>query len=321
VQDGKRVPRGDPFAYYPPIIPKATFDSARAMVGSRDATKTRKQSPHFQIWQGIGKCALCGSPLHSYSNGRKDAPVYMRCYNAKKGICTAGSIRADTLEPVFKEMLAKLNVLALVQSSARAISSKLDAVIGELIGERAKLAEFAADYKARASATIRDLIYEAEATIARLEASEATLHADLAADEVIDKADFIARLDLESYPGRSRANNILKRLKVEVMIDTTTPRFHVHKDSQPEFDLHLDRASQLVSSPHTPEQFETMKRQDRPLLPAIMEYHRKRRQAAGIPEPTWEPGSDVDVGTHPDPQEAWDWSDAVFEPDELTPRE
>jgi DNA invertase Pin-like site-specific DNA recombinase len=235
----KRIPRGEPIlGYYPPIIDRATFDSARAAVSGRFSSKTRKQSPRFQLWQGIGQCALCGSPLHSYSNGRKDAPTYLRCYDAKKGTCTAGSIRVDSLEPVFKEILAKLNVLALVQSSASTINAKLEAVTGQLIGERAKLKDFKATYAAKQSSTILDLIYETEAAISMLEAQEATHVADLAADQIIDKADFFARLDLESYAGRSRANSILKRLKVSVLIDPATPpRFHVLKDSTPVFDL------------------------------------------------------------------------------------
>jgi DNA invertase Pin-like site-specific DNA recombinase len=315
-----RVPRGDPINYYPPIIDKTLFDSARAAVTARFIARGGKQSPRFQIWQGIAKCYLCGGAMHTFNKGAKSvATGYIRCYNAKKRACTAKQIRLDHTELAFKEMLAKLNVLALVQSSARAISAKLDAVMGELIGERTKLAAFTADYNDHVSPTIRNLIYATEATIARLEASEATLQAELAADQVIDKADFFARLDLESYPGRARANGILKRLKVEVMIDTTTPRYHVRKDSQPVFDLHFDRFAKLVSTPHTPEQFETMKQQDAPSLSSIMEYHRKRRQAAGIAEPTWEPGSDNDVGTHADEQEAWDWAGAVFDPDELPP--
>lgn len=243
-EDGKRAPRGDPIiGYYPPIIHKATFDSARAAVSGRDATKTRKQSRTYQIWQGIGKCSICGSPLHSYSNGRKDAPMYMRCYNAKKGLCTAGSVRADTLEPVFKEMLAKLNVLALVQSSASTINAKLEAVTGELIGERAKLAKLKTTYKERQSDTVLSLIYETEDIIAALVAQQDKHNADLAADQIVDKADFFARLDLASFAGRARANSILKRLKIQVFIDAPANLYGVNRDGIRVLDIYYNADS------------------------------------------------------------------------------
>jgi DNA invertase Pin-like site-specific DNA recombinase len=316
-KDGKRVPRGDPISnYYPAIIDKATFDSVRAVVSSRNAAKTRKQSPTFQIWQGISRCALCGNPLHSYSNGRKDAPVYLRCFNAKKGLCTAGSIRADKLEPVFKEMLAKLNVLALVQSSASTINAKLEAVMGELIAARTKLAKLKATYKERDSDTVLSLIYETEDTIAALVAQEDRYTADLAADQIVDKDDFFARLDLVSFAGRSRANGIVKRLKVEVRIDTATPRYYVIRDGQSEFDLYYDWQEQLVSLPHTSDQFETMKEQDAPTISAMVRANRKRKPLA----PAWQLGPADDVGTHAEGIKPMDWGTAPFDPDELTPR-
>jgi hypothetical protein len=85
-----------------------------------------------------------------------------------------------------------------VQSSSTAIAAQLEAVTGKPIAEREKLAEFAAAYKKRQSGTVLDLIYEAEAAIQRLEADDVRLHAELAADQIVDKADFFARLDLES---------------------------------------------------------------------------------------------------------------------------
>jgi len=271
-EDGKRVPRGEPITgYYPAIIDKGTFDSARAAVSSRDATKSRKQSRTYQIWQGIGKCALCDSPLHSYSNGRKDAPMYLRCYNAKKGLCTAGSIRAEMLEPVFKEMLAKLNVLALVQSSASTINAKLSAVLGELIGERAKLAKLKAAYKERQSETVLSLIYEAEDAIATLAAQEEQHNADLAADQIVDKEDFFARLDLESFAGRSRANSIVKRLKVAVAINTATHSYGVDRDGVRILDIIDSPIHGLLFYPAAADARSVVQTQERTFTPALID--------------------------------------------------
>lgn len=273
-EDGERVPRGESIPFYPAIIDRTLYDQAKAATAGRDAAKARKQTPDYQIWQGIARCALCGSPLHSYSNGRKpkegQSPArWMRCYNAKKAKCTAGSIAVAKTEPVFKEILAKLNVLALVKSSANAISTKLDVVTGKLIAERANLADYKATYAAKRSSTILDLIYETEAVIEALVTQEQTLIADLAADQVIDKEEFFAKLDLHSFPGRSRANSILKRLKVQVDIDTAANRYRVVKDGEPVFDI-IDHGTGYRFYPGNSELNGTIQRQEGTFTPYLV---------------------------------------------------
>jgi DNA invertase Pin-like site-specific DNA recombinase len=241
-EDGKRVKRGEPTKLYPQIIDHATFEAARGAVAGRNAGKARKQTPEFQIWQGIAKCEYCGSPMHTYGNGRKPkegetAPRWMRCYNAKKAKCEAGSIAVKSMEPVFAEILAKLNILALIQSSAAAINARLEVVTGQLVTERSKLTDITKDYAETRSPTLRAMLLGTEATVLALEEQEKQHLADLAADQIIDKADFFARLDLKSFPGRSRANGILKRLQVEVGIDPAQRRFHVRKAGVPVLDL------------------------------------------------------------------------------------
>jgi DNA invertase Pin-like site-specific DNA recombinase len=254
-ENGKRVPRGEPIKdYYPPIIDSDTFEKARIAVATRNSTKARKQTAEFQVWQGLAVCALCGSPLHSYSNGRKPAEGqkairWMRCYAAKKAKCDAGSIQVNKLEPVFKEILAKLNILALVQSSASEINAKLEVVSGKLVAERAKLADFKNAYAKRRSETVLSLIYETEEAVEALETQEKDYMTDLAADKIVDKEDFFARLDLHSFPGRSRANSILKRLKVKIGINTIQQRFHVIKDGKPAFDLVLVKEDSTIAYP------------------------------------------------------------------------
>ncbi len=282
--DGKRVKRGEAFMFYPAIIDRGTFERAQGAVAGRNAGKARKQTPEFQIWQGIAKCQLCGSPMHTYGNGRKPkegeaAFRWMRCYNAKKGKCMAGSISVRSIEPIFPEILAKLNILALVQSSTTAINAKLELVTGQLLAERAKLNDIARDYADTRSPTLRGMLLETESAVLALEAREQAYLADLAADQIIDKADFFARLDLKTYVGRSRANSILKRLKVETLIDTAQPRFSILKDSQSQFDLFYDSSNRLTVLPATPEQFQTMKQQDVLTVASVSAYHAARRAA------------------------------------------
>ena len=271
--DGKRVPRGKAFMFYPPIIDQETFERAKAATAGRNAGKSRMQTPEFQVWQGIAKCARCGSPMHTYGNGRKPkegqtAPRWMRCYAAKKAKCDTASISVQSIEPVFAEILAKLNILALVQSSASAINAKLEVVTGQLIAERAKLTDIAKDYTETRSPILRALLLEAEAVVLALEKQEQQHLADLAADQIIDKADFFARLDLHSFPGRSRANSILKRLQVEVGIDTAQRRFHVRKAGVPVFDL-LERAEGFLAYPANNEFNALIQKQDGSFTPLL----------------------------------------------------
>lgn len=275
-ENGKRVPRGEPIKdYYPPIIDSDTFEKARIAVATRNSTKARKQTAEFQVWQGLAVCALCGSPLHSYSNGRKPAEGqkairWMRCYAAKKAKCDAGSIQVNKLEPVFKEILAKLNILALVQSSASEINAKLEVVSGKLVAERAKLADFRSAYATRRSGTVLSLIYETEEAVEALEVQEKDYMTDLAADKIVDKEDFFARLDLHSFPGRSRANSILKRLKVKIGINTTQQRFHVIKDGKPAFDLVLFGREKTVAHSNDTEYRTIIQIQDGTFTPFII---------------------------------------------------
>jgi DNA invertase Pin-like site-specific DNA recombinase len=272
-ENGKRVPRGEPIKdYYPTIIDSDLFEKARIAVATRSSTKARKQTAEFQVWQGLAICALCGSPLHSYSNGRKPAEGqkairWMRCYAAKKAKCGAGSIQVNKLEPVFKEILAKLNILALVQSSASEINAKLEVVSGKLVAERAKLADFRNAYATRRSETVLSLIYETEEAVEALEVQEKDYMSDLAADKIVDKEDFFARLDLHSFPGRSRANSILKRLKVKIGINTTQQRFHVIKDGKPAFDLVLVKEDSTIAYPADREHSAIIQTQDGTFTP------------------------------------------------------
>ena len=67
----------------------------------------------------------------------------------------------------------------------------------------------------------------------------------LATNQIIDKDEFFAKLDLKTVPGRSRANSVLKRLKVSVLIDPAQHQYDVVKDGVLAF-VAIDR---LADSP------------------------------------------------------------------------
>lgn len=285
----KRVPRGEPIPnYYPPVISKDLFDQAKAAVSGRDRAKAKKQSLRFNLWQGIAICDVCESALHTYGNGRPNAPGYMRCYNAKKGVCTAASVKVEKSEKVFKEMLAKLNVLALVQSSSSSINAKLEATTGQLIRERSKLKEFKLALMEKYSKTIHDIVSEIEETIKTLEARENEFLAELAVDSIVDKEDFFSRLDLESFAGRSRANSILKRLSIKVRIETFYGFYRVQREGKEVLVLQYTDDEEIVFHPATSEVQGIVMNQEGDWLPPLdtgVNY-------AGVDDPGYEDEDD-----------------------------
>jgi len=94
----------------------------------------------------------------------------------------------------------------------------ITALNGQLSKEREKIVGYAESLRARHSQTIDDLNYECEQLILRLEREKEALLMKLASETIIDKADFISKLDLVSYSGRYRANELLKSLNIRVAI-------------------------------------------------------------------------------------------------------
>jgi DNA invertase Pin-like site-specific DNA recombinase len=308
-----RKPSGKPITdFYPNVINQLLFDQAQEANWLRKATGTTKQpKEYYNVWQGIGKCARCHGPLHIRDK------TYLICYRTRIGDCDGKYIRLDGAEHFYREILAKVNGLSLVQASS-------DELRDQLLQERSKLAaqeHERDDYKAllqkaRSPATF-DLLLEVEAAIENTRTGIAGLMRNLAQETIVDKDDFFARLDLTSKQGRNKSNVLLKQLGVEVFIDAGV--YQIVQTGTPLFDLSKDWAGRITSMPHTDEQFETIKQQDDPSLDHYIEIDKRRRQAAGIPEPTWQPGRETDPAT-PETQEPWDWEGAVFDPDEVNSR-
>ena len=212
----ERVKVGEPITgLYQPIIDEQTFYEAQQATTDRFITGAKKQSRQYNVWQKILKCTRCHAALNVYTKGAKQPP-YLRCYEAGKGKCDARSIRLDRADEVFKELLTKVNSLALVQSDARSLQAQLNEVKGRMVERQRVRAETLDFLRARPSSTLRAEVADADDEIARLEEKELELEKALAADRITNKEDFFARLDLVSREGRARANELLKRLGILV---------------------------------------------------------------------------------------------------------
>ena len=137
----KRQPVGEPIQnYYPSVIDAETYAAAKQAVQDRFTSRTGRQTQRFHVWQHLAKCALCRGPIHIYTKGSENGS--MRCYNAKKGICKAGSVKLKPSEEVFKEILAKLGNRSLIQASSAKLERDRLTLAGKLAIEEARLKHF-----------------------------------------------------------------------------------------------------------------------------------------------------------------------------------
>lgn len=81
---------------------------------SRKTHTITRTTTNFNVIAGILNCFKCGSAMHLQGqHGRK----YYKCSKTTRGMCVAGIISAPRSEAVFKELLAKVDSLSLVQDS------------------------------------------------------------------------------------------------------------------------------------------------------------------------------------------------------------
>jgi len=262
-----RIPVGDPIpGYYPAIVDRSTFNQALEATHGRRVGGATNPTEHYNLWQGISKCALCQGSMHKINKGRPPrGNNYLHCINARKGICAAKHVRLDQSEIVFKEILAKVDSLSLVQDSSAAIEKLILASKGQLFEQETKLAECKASLSRRITSIVEDLAYECEQQIKALKKEIAALDIELASESIVDKQHFFSKLDLESYEGRYRANGLLKRLKILIFIDAEIGRvsYVAVQDSQPVLGLN-DENGTITATPFTIDQLGRVKDQDFP---------------------------------------------------------
>jgi DNA invertase Pin-like site-specific DNA recombinase len=254
----KREPIGAPIeGYFPAIIDSATFYAARAAIEGRRVSKATKQSKRCNVWQGIARCWHCDSPMHLINKGSTPkGNTYLACAKSRKGLCNAKMVRLDRSELVVREVLAKVDSLALVQDASTKIMKDLAEVDGRLSEQRKKLKELQELLENARSISLAASIARCEGEIQSLELRRTELLTALAADRIVDKDDFLSRLDLDSYEGRSKANTLLKRLKIQVHIRAMLlsggrmDSYRLSQNGDPQVDI-TEKNGQVLSLPLT----------------------------------------------------------------------
>jgi DNA invertase Pin-like site-specific DNA recombinase len=215
----RREPIGEPIrGFFPVVISEDVFLQADALINSRRKFTVTHTTSYMNIWQGIIKCVLCEGSMHMMDKGAPPrGSKYMVCANRKKGTCTAAYIRLDSSELVFKEILSKVDSLSLVEIESEKVLKELDIIEGRIIGQKKKVIEYVVLMEEVRTTGVARALEKAENELVEMNKRKDELLALVAQDKVIDKADFMQRLDLESFAGRNRANVLLKRLGVSVL--------------------------------------------------------------------------------------------------------
>ncbi len=258
----ERVKVGEPIkGLYEPIIDEKTFYEAQNATTERFVTGAKKQSRQYNVWQKILRCTRCNAALNVYTKGAKQPP-YLRCYEAGKGKCEARAIRLDRADEVFKQLLTKVNSLALVQSDARSLQARLGEVRGRLIEQQQMRDETLEFLQTRQSLSLRLMVADADDEIARLQHQEVELEKALAADRITNKEDFFARLDLVSREGRARANELLKRLGILVTAFKGDDAITYQVSQKGEAIFTMVDGGELITVPLNDDQRQRFKEQD-----------------------------------------------------------
>lgn len=206
--------------YFPAVIDKPTFYAAQAAISGRRISKATKQSNHFNVWQGVAKCSLCGSAMHIAVKGTPSKKyAYLHCYRQIKGLCKNKLIRLDSLEQVFRRILSVLDVRELIQDGSAKIDTDIRDVEARISEQQKRLNEYKALMRVRITDTVYDLIAETDAEIDRLKTQLELLQTALADEKGLSKSNFVARLDLITYEGRNRANNLLKKMGISAYLN------------------------------------------------------------------------------------------------------
>lgn len=284
---GRAIPN-----FYPKVIEEGLFLKAEEALASRRIHKVTRSAKNPNLWHGVVKCHYCGSALHLTTREHK----YLICYKARLGMCKeARYVRLDLAELYFKEMLAKIDSMALVQSSNNELErALLDAKV-VLSNCQADVDYFMQQMRSPETRSngMAILLSEAEQAARLAEAKVKEVESLFAKETIIDKEEFFNRLDLASPEGRRNANMLVKQVGVEACVEGYV--FHIKQAGTLLFTLLKDGRDKIIVTPYTKDQFVKMQIQDSPSLDQVLGYHKRRRKEQGIPERHSRPVADTNA--------------------------
>lgn len=251
--NGKRQASGDVITnYYPPVISEDVFYAAWDGRSSRKISKATKQTENFNVWSKIAVCSKCASPMHVVNKGKPPkGGRYLRCAKSAKGMCDNRSIRYEQCEAVFRELITKVGSASLVKDNAVALRKKISELNGKIDSKNAKLKELSELITQAPSMALAKAIADMEAEIQSHSDDKLKFTQELASEHVIDKQDFLNRLNLHSYEGRYIANQQIRRLEFKVRMhrDDIRSKFVASVKSIPKFVFMWDHGQEMMFVP------------------------------------------------------------------------
>ncbi|AJE23108.1 recombinase family protein [Azotobacter chroococcum] len=230
LMEGVRKPVGEPVKdLFPKVVDEELWYSAHSERQQRAIHKTTKPAKIFNVWQGIIKCANCGNAYHLINKGEGSrGGRYLRCFGTTKRECKTPLIRWDVSELVFKELLTKVDSLPLVKDSTGAIQQQLTVVDGKLTEVNERLSEIKDQMLSlggKMPAALVEVLVALEEQQTELKQQKNSLYQEMQREKIIDKDEFLNKVDLVSYEGRFKANRLLKHLGVNVSVHAMKDRF------------------------------------------------------------------------------------------------
>lgn len=236
---GKRAINGSPVEnYYPDVVSEEVFYAALHARNQRRVDKVTNQSNDFNIWSKLAICSICKSSMHLVNKGKPPKGYkYLRCSTAAKGECESKLVRLDVADIAFKEILAKMNSVALVRNSDRDLKRKVSEVSGRIISIEQKLAEIQSIMVQEPSLALSRAAALNELELDKLKRDLEVAKIEVSKNLVFNKSDFFEKLDLDTYDGRSAANAFIRshRRKVRIATDESGHWFTVTDSELPHF--------------------------------------------------------------------------------------
>lgn len=287
-KDNKRAPSGNVIeGYYPSVIDQDIFYAAWNERKVRDVSGVTNQSANFNVWSKIAICSYCGSAMHLVNKGKPpQGQKYLRCSKSSKGACDNKSIRLDQSELIFKEMLAKINLIGVVKNDVVALRNNIAELSGRISATSSKLQDLNDLIKEYPSASLAQSIKEVDSQIQTFIAERDRLTGLVAAQHVIDKAQFMADLDLKTYEGRYLANQQVRRqqIKVRMKRDEVRIQFNVQSNSIPKLAFVWDHGKDWMIVPLSGESLRASIRQNDMAKTALIERLPKLMESVRLDE-------------------------------------
>jgi len=204
----------DKVKYYPAVIELELFNRVQSMIGS--SNKRQKTTQHQRsIFNGITKCALCGSGMIVHSTGK--GILYLRCIGERsQNGCKNGLIRYPVVERILLNHINKLD-LSRIYSSGNDVS-----VIGELHNKLASLNHSIQEYQSELEGADDIVVLQLARVLKKLNTERDELASKIAGHNLTsyEKVDYDIEsiVNQENWELRQKANIELKKIIKQIQV-------------------------------------------------------------------------------------------------------